>query len=161
MQRAFEKLNYREQTLLEKRLAICMTCGRVGSWKNRPTFEELAVMFEGSTASGAERAYRKAVDKLTELLVAEGAIHAVRLKQKSKIKRKKKIAAAIYEYQADCDGEWGKISFDFEKQHRQRSSMLADWDTIKTNRFANKAVAYLLNCENEKLPKETMVAFEP
>ena len=79
----FEKLNYREQTLLEKRLAICMTCGRVGSWKGRPTFEELAVMFEGSTASGAERAYRKAVDRLTELLVAEGAIHAVRLKQKS------------------------------------------------------------------------------
>ena len=59
-------------------------------------------------ASGAERAYRRAVDKLTELLVAEGAIHAVRLKQKSKTKRKKKIAAAIYEYQADCDGEWAK-----------------------------------------------------
>ena len=113
VQRAFEKLNYMEQTLLEKRLAICMTCGRVGSWKNRPTFEELAIMFEGSTASGAERAYRKAVDKLTELLVAEGALHAVRLKQKS-----------------------------------------------KTNRFANKAVAYLLNCENEKLPKEIMLAFE-
>ena len=53
--RAFEKLNYREQTLLEKRLAICMTCGRVGSWKGRPTLEELAVMFEGSTASGAEQ----------------------------------------------------------------------------------------------------------
>ena len=69
-------------------------------------------MFEGSTASsGAERAYCRAVDKLTELLVAEGAIHAVRLKQKSKIKRKKKIA-------------------------------------------------YLLNCENEKLPKEIMVAFK-
>ena len=31
VQRAFEKLNNREQTLLEKRLAICMTCGRVGS----------------------------------------------------------------------------------------------------------------------------------
>ena len=91
-----------------------MTCGRVGFWKDRPTFEELAVMFEGSTASGAERAYRRAVDKLTELLVAEGAIHAVRLKQKSKTKRKKKIAAAIYEYQADCDSEWGEIVFDFE-----------------------------------------------
>ena len=82
-------LHYREQTLLEKRLAICMTCGRVGSWKGRPTFEELAAMFEGSTASGAERAYRRAVDKLTELLVAEGAIHAIRLKQKSKTKCKK------------------------------------------------------------------------
>ena len=160
VRKAFEKLNYREQTLLEKRLAICMTCGRVGSWKERPTFEELAVMFEGSTASGAERAYRKAVDKVTELLVAEGAIHAVRLKQKSKTKRKKKIAAAIYEYQADCDGEWGEISLDFENGTAE-IIRLADLDTMKTNRFANKAIAYLLNCENEKLPKETMVAFEP
>ena len=32
--------------------------------------------------------------------------------------------------------------------------------TIKTNRFADKAIAYLLNCESEKLPKEIMVAFE-
>ena len=159
VQRAFEKLNYREQTLLEKRLAICMTCGRVSSWKDRPTFEELAVMFEGSTASGAERAYRKAVDKLTEFLVAEGAIHAVRLKQKSKIKRKKKIAAAIYEYQADCDGEWGEISLDFENG-KAEVILLADWDTVKTNKFASRAIAYLLNCENEKLPKEIMVAFE-
>ena len=93
-------------------------------------------------------------------MIAEGAIHAVRLKQKSKTKRKKKITAAIYEYQADCDGEWGKISFDFESSTAEIIH-LADWDTIKTNRFANKAVAYLLNCENEKLPKETMVAFEP
>ena len=116
-------------------------------------------MFEGSTASGAERAYRKAVDKLTEFLVAEGAIHAVRLKQKSKIKRKKKIAAAIYEYQADCDGEWGEISFDFENGTAE-IIRLADWDTIKTNRFANKAISYLLSCDDEKLPKETLVAFE-
>ena len=159
VQRAFDKLNYREQTLLEKRLAICMTCGHVGSWKGRPTFEELAVMFEGSTASGAERAYRRAVDKLTELLVAEGAIHAVRLKQKSKTKRKKKIATAIYEYQADCDGEWGEISLDFENG-KAEVILLADWDTVKTNKFASRAIAYLLNCENEKLPKEIMVAFE-
>ncbi len=86
VQWAFEKLDYREQILLEKRLAICMTCGRVGSWKNRPTFEEMAVMFEGSTASGAERAYRKAVEHLTEYLVADGVLHAVRLKQNAKRK---------------------------------------------------------------------------
>nr|WP_294433172.1 hypothetical protein [uncultured Blautia sp.] len=35
-------------------------------------------MFEGSTASGTEQAYRKAMDKLTELLIAEDAIHASR-----------------------------------------------------------------------------------
>ena len=36
---AFEKLNYREQTLLEKRNAICMTCGRVSPINTRLTFE--------------------------------------------------------------------------------------------------------------------------
>ena len=100
------------------------------------------------------------MDKLTELLVAEGALHAVRLKQKSKTKRKKKIAGAIYEYQADCDGEWGEISLDFEKGTAE-IIRLADWDTMRTNRYANRAIAYLLNCEDDKLPKETMVAFEP
>ena len=144
--------------MLEKRLAICVACGRVGSWKERPAFEELAFMFEGSTASGAKRAYRKAVDKLTELLVSDCVLHAVRLKQKSKTKRKKKIATAIYEYQADCDGEWGEISLDFENGTAE-IARLADWDTMKTNRFANKAITYLLSCENEKPPKETMVAF--
>jgi len=79
---------------------------------------------------------------------------------KGKDTGKKKIAAAIYEYQADCDGEWGEISLDFQNG-KAEVIRLADWDTIKTNRFANKAIAYLLNCENEKLPKETMVAFEP
>ena len=128
-------------------------------WDERYSFEQLATAYEYSSTSGAERAYRKAVDKLTELLIAEGALHAVRLKQKSKTKHKKKIAAAIYEYQADCDGEWGEISFDFENGTAE-ILRLADWDTMKTNRFANKAIAYLLNCENEKLPTETIFAFE-
>ena len=160
VQKAFDKLNYREQTLLEKRLAICMTCGRVGFWKDRPTFEELAVMFEGSTASGAERAYRRAVDKLTELLVAEGAIHAVRLKQKSKTKRKKKIATAVYEYQADCDGEWGEIVFDFESGTGS-IVRIADWDTIKTNWFANEAIRYTLSLSPDALKKYMLVPLEP
>ena len=159
VQKAFEKLNYREQTLLEKRLAICMTCGRVGSWKDRPTFEELAVMFEGSSASGAERAYRKAAEHLTLLLVENGGVHAVRLKQKSKTKRKKKIATAVYEYQADCDGEWGEIVFDFGSGTAE-IVRLADWDTMISNVFAKQAIRYLLDCENEKLPKEVMFAFE-
>lgn len=159
VRKAFDKLNYREQTLLEKRLAICMTCGRVGSWKDRPTFEELAVMFEGSSASGAERAYRKAAEHLTLLLVENGGVHAVRLKQNSKTKRKKKIATAAYEYQADCDGEWGEIVFDFENGTAE-IVRLADWDTMISNVFAKRAIRYLLDCENERLPKEIMFAFE-
>ena len=144
VERAFDKLNYREQTLLEK----------------RPTFEELAILFEGSSASGAERAYRKAVDHLTEHLVADGSLHAIRLKQTNKTKRKKKIAAATYLYQADCDGEWGEIVFDFESG-TARIIRLADGDTIRTNVFAGKAIAYLLGCDNDKLPKETLLALDP
>lgn len=102
-----------------------MTCRRVGSWKNRPTFEELAVMFEGSTASGAERAYRRAVDKLTELLVAEGAIHA-----------------------------------DFENGTAE-IIRLADWDTIKTNWFANEAIRYILSLSPDALKKYMLVPLEP
>ena len=125
----------------------------------RKTFEDLAVMFEGSSASGAERAYRRAVEKLTVLLVEAGALHAIRLRQKSKTSRKKKTAAAVYEYQADCDGEWGEIQFDFENGSAE-TVRLADWDTTVTNIFAKRAIRFLLDCGAEKLPKETLIAFE-
>ena len=159
VQTAFGKLSYREQRLLEERNAVCMTCGRVSTLSQRKTFEDLAVMFEGSSASGAERAYRRAVEKLTVLLVEAGAIHAIRLRQKSKTSRKKKTAAAVYEYQADCDGEWGEIQFDFENGSAE-TVRLADWDTTVTNIFAKRAIRFLLDCGAEKLPKETLIAFE-
>ncbi len=82
-------------------------------------------MFEGSTASGAERAYRRAVDKLTELLVAEGAIHA-----------------------------------DFENGTAE-IIRLADWDTIKTNWFANEAIRYILSLLPNALTKYMLVPLEP
>ncbi|HIV20055.1 MAG TPA: hypothetical protein IAC82_12220, partial [Candidatus Merdivicinus intestinigallinarum] len=88
-----------------------------------------------------------------------GVLHMIRLKRKSQTKRKKKIAAAAYLYQVDNDGEWGEISFDFENG-TAKIIRLADWDTMKTNRFANRAITYLLNCEDEKPSKETLIAFE-
>lgn len=105
---AFEKLDYREQTLLEKRNAVCMTCGRVSPLSTRMSFEDLAVQFEGSTASGAERAYRRAVEHLACLLTEAGVIHMVRLKRKSQTRRKQKIAAAIYLYQVDQRRRMGR-----------------------------------------------------
>ena len=155
---AFEKLNYREQTLLEKRNAICMTCGRVSPISTRLTFEELAVLFEGSTASGAERAYRKAVDHLACLLTEAGVLHIIRLKRKSQTKRKKKIAAAVYLYQVDNDGEWGEVSFDFEAGTAE-IVRLAEWDTTVSKNFAQKAIQYILTC-NSKLCKETTLIYE-
>ena len=51
-------------------------------------------MFEGSGASGAERAYRRAVDKLRLKLMESGMIHTVILKQTERRKKGKKIAGS-------------------------------------------------------------------
>ena len=129
IQKAFDALDYREQTLLEKRNAICMRCGRVSPMSSRASFEELATLFEGSGTSGAERAYRKALDKLTTILVEEGILHAVRLKRKNITRKKKEIATAIYLYQVDYDGEWGEIYFDFVNRTTEIRK-LAEWDRM-------------------------------
>lgn len=141
IQKAFDALDYREQMLLEKRNAICMRCGRVSPMSSRFSFEELATLFEGSGTSGAERAYRKALDKLTTILVEEGILHAVRLKRKN-ITRKKEIATAIYLYQVDYDGEWGEIYFDFVNRTTEIRK-LAEWDRMISKVFSKKAICYI------------------
>ena len=105
VRRAHYKLDYRSQILIERHMAACMDCRCVLPMRCRPTWEDLAAMFEGSTASGAERAYKKAVQKLTQLLIEDGLFHTVVLKRKRQKKRKEKIAAATYLYQADSDGD--------------------------------------------------------
>lgn len=142
IQKAFDALNYREQTLLEKRNAICMRCGRVSPMSSRSSFEELATLFEGSGTSGAERAYRKALDKLTTILVEEGILHAVRLKRKNITRKKKEIATAIYLYQVDYDGEWGEIYFDFVNRTTEIRK-LAEWDRMISKVFSKKAICYI------------------
>lgn len=142
IQKAFDALDYREQTLLEKRNAICMRCGRVSPMSSRSSFEELATLFEGSGTSGAERAYRKALDKLTTILVEEGILHAVRLKGKNITRKKKEIATAIYLYQVDYDGEWGEIYFDFVNRTTEIRK-LAEWDRMISKVFSKKAICYI------------------
>ena len=141
-EKAFDALDYREQTLLEKRNAICMRCGRVSPMSSRSSFEELATLFEGSGTSGAERAYRKALDKLTTILVEEGILHAVRLKRKNITRKKKEIATAIYLYQVDYDGEWGEIYFDFVNRTTEIRK-LAEWDRMISKVFSKKAICYI------------------
>lgn len=89
-----------------------------------------------------ERAYVRAEDKLTKRLVAEGELHAVELRLKSQQKRGRKIAAAVYDYLADCDGKWGELRYNF-KDDTAEVLVLADWDTTISRRFAMRAVEYL------------------
>ena len=89
VQEAFETLSFREQTLLEKHNAICMTCGRVSDWRKRVGFEDLAVLFEGSGASGAERAYQRALEKMMKHLSGCEVFHVLQLRLISQEKKKK------------------------------------------------------------------------
>mgnify|MGYP004682047597 CR=1 FL=1 len=156
---ALEQLSYKEQWYLEKRNAICMTCGRVSPLSTQSTFEDLAVDFEGTTASGAERFYRRTLDKLRLKLLESGVIHTVTLKQTERRKKNKKIAAAVYLYQADNDGEWGDLRFDFESGTAEIVK-LADWDTVKSNIFANTAIRFVQSLPETRLLKSTVVPFE-
>ena len=155
----FDQLSYKEQWYLEKRNAICMTCGRVSHLSTQSTFEDLAVDFEGTTASGAERFYRRTLDKLRLKLLESGLVHTVTLEQNEYRKKNKKIAAAVYLYQADNDGEWGKLRFDFENGTAEIVK-LADWDTTKSNVFAKTAIRYIQSLPEARLLKSVVVPFE-
>ena len=87
---AFWEMELRKQRPLEGRNAICMACGRVSPMSKQKSFEEPAVIFEGSGASGAERAYRRALDKLRLKLMESGMVHTVTLKQVKSTKKNKK-----------------------------------------------------------------------
>lgn len=69
-----------------------MTCGRVSPLSTQSTFEDLAVDFEGTTASGAERFYRRTLDKLRLKLPESRLVHTVTLKQTECRKKEQKIA---------------------------------------------------------------------
>lgn len=136
-----------------------MTCGRVSPLSTQSTFEDLAVDFEGTTASGAERFYRRTLDKLRLKLLESGLIHTVTLKQTECRKKNKKIAAAVYLYQADNDGEWGEIRFDFENDSAEITK-LAEWDTIKSNVFAKTAIRYIQSLPEVRMLRSAVVPFE-
>ena len=72
--------------------------------------------------------------------------------------KEQKIAAAVYLYQADSDGEWGEIRFDFENGTAEIVK-LADWDTVKSNVFAKTAIRYIQGLPEARLLKSVVVPF--
>ena len=81
------------------------------------------------------------------------------LKQTEGRKRNKKIAAVVYLYQADNDSELGEIRFDFENGTAEIVK-LADWNTVKSNIFANTAIRFVQSLPETRLLKSTVVPFE-
>ena len=73
-------------------------------------------------------------------------------------RKNKKIVTAVYLYQADNDGEWGEIRFDFENGTAEIVK-LADWDTMKSNIFAKTAIRFVQGLPEARLPKSVVVLF--
>ena len=84
-------------------------------------------------------------------------LHIIRLKRKSQTKRKKKIAAAVYLYQVDNDGEWGEISFDFEAR-KAELVQLAEWDTMISKAFAQKAIHHIIGHEENHISNILLIS---
>lgn len=155
--KAFNKLSYRDQMLLEKRNAICMRCGRVSDMKTQVSFQQLAEDFEGTGAPGAEKAYKRAVENLLLELVKLGQLHCVRLKQISVQREGKKINAAVYAYQVDNGGAWGEIQFDL-KNETAWVETFAENDPCDTWEITDTAIQAVLSCMNEKQPKDVLLS---
>ncbi len=85
--------------------------------------------------------------------------HTVSLRQTECRKTGEAITAAVYLYQADNDGEWGEIRFDFATGTAE-IVRLAEWDTIKSNVFARTAIRYIQSLPEVRLLKEAVVMFD-
>lgn len=105
-----------------------------------------------------ERAYAKAEDNLTRKLVAADELHAVELRLKSQRKRGRKITVAVYKYLADCGGKWGALRYDF-KGGTAEIILLAEWDTMASQRFAMRVIEHLRAHRNDKLPDKIVLTF--
>ena len=160
IQDSLSKLSWRDRTMIQVRNAICWNCGGMQPMKEQYRYEAISVqLMNGSSNDGAEKAYNAAMARFTAQLIEDHVIRVVDLKPEKVTSRKKKIATAIYRYQADCDGEWGEIQFDFEKRNAEILS-LADWDTSKSHLYARKAIDCIMRTRRNDLPKEKRIVFE-
>ena len=146
--------------MIQVRNAICWNCGGMKPMNERYSYRDISMqLMNGSSDGGAEKAYNTALARFTSQLAEDNVIRVVDLKLEKVTRRKKKIAAATYRYQADCDGEWGEIQFDFEKRSA-KIIQLADWDTSRTKLYAKKVIDHILRTDGSDLPKKERIVFE-
>ena len=157
---SFNKLPWQERQVLQARNAICDNCGGMQPMKEQFSFREIAVLTGCGTEKGGQLAYQSALDFLIRQLTEDEVFRIMNLKQKAVIRRKKKIAAATYLYQADCDGEWGEIYIDFVNK-TAKIIQLADWDLTRSRVYARTAIRYLISTGGRNLPKKRRIIFEP
>ena len=154
---SLRKLSWRDQMILKARNAICNNCGGMQPMKEQYSFREISNLIGSSTDKGAEKAYHTALGRFTAQLAEDNVIRVVDMVRIEPERVKKKNAVATYRYQADCDGAWGEVHFDFEKK-RIRIKRLAEWDTTKSHIYAWKVICVI--ALSGELPEKKRIVFE-
>ena len=83
--------------------------------------------------------------------------HTFSLRQTECLKKGETITAAVYLYQADNDGVWGELRFDFESSTAEIVK-LADWDTVKSNVFAKAVIRFVHRFPTDCLPYSSVIS---
>ena len=159
VQKGFAKLKGRDKALLEKRNAVCMTCGWVGKESDQYSNEQLSAIIQGSTDNGVKKAYDEAVRQLASKMAEHGKLGTILIKQTRLITENKKITGAEYAYKADCDGGWGDIHVDF-MEGKGRVLYIAELDTLRSQIYAQRVISYILNCKPEELPNKQYIPLD-
>lgn len=136
LHRVFWKLDYKEQDIVSRHLGFYKTCFRP-LFEN--TFEELADLYQYTTADGVMRFYHRALDKLRLLLDKEGMFTAVRLKRKKKTAKK-----LIYAYIPSDEGEPGMVEFAIANGSLRRHYHITKAENDTSNMQVGHASAWLL-----------------
>lgn len=141
----------RHREILEARLAIDMKAGEAKPMDEQMTLEELAARYCLTGPSSIQNGLEKALQAMGEYLWSHGWAQAVKFQRLSKTK-----TAAVYQYQADCDGEWGEIHFDL-KNGTAIVRTVAEWDSSQTKRYANEIIRRMN--DSGKFPKAGIFYF--
>ena len=148
---AFAELPNVNRDIVSLHLGFCENCFRP---TEKQTFEALALRNGRRSAQAAENIYYRSLNQMREELTERGFLHMVRLNRLKKTK-----AAVVYAYQADNDGEWGEIVYDW-KTEIFTVTKLAELDLTKSQPFAKQAIRRIRHwIQREVLPKKDQIWF--
>lgn len=154
--KAFKSLSYKEQRIIEKRLAICMKCKRISDPVLKESFEDIAVDFELKTPRAAEKIYRNALNDIAKTLIEKSYFDGAEIKLESRNGYGIKTKSAVYKfrpYSPESEFDWGTISFDFI------SGEISVDKPFLFDAYENEVIKYIRSTPVSNIPKEAIVPF--
>lgn len=136
-------------------LLFCRMMGEAGSFASLAEYRRVRKIGAIYNDSGKNRA-----EVVSEFAVQSGLMdESVSADELLTIAQRNRSIVSLYRTEQDEDGEWGEIRFDFENDTAE-IVRLADWDTVKSNIFANTAIRFVQRLPEARLLKSVVLPFE-